>query len=237
MLAYCPRDGEHVPGLPDAEARALDIPALVFRSGESDAHHTRATSEALADLLPQARLVEPPWGDREWIERQGAREEGLFARWPLLAPQLLEWQADVLWAGRLGRSARSLPEGRTVLPRWPPLLQMSSPRRPPCRTRRSPTQLDRAFRHKAAAEGTIVVLLGEVGRRQSYRDEGAISAEPWAVERFGVSMPTARALTRRGREGLGHAAPGRIALRRGPVLGQGAGRGRRGHARDRPPTL
>ena len=72
MLAYCPRDGEHVPGLPDADARALDIPALVFRSGASDAHHTRATSEALAALLPNARLGEPPWGDREWIERQQA---------------------------------------------------------------------------------------------------------------------------------------------------------------------
>ncbi len=59
-------------------------------------------------------------------------------------------------------------------------------------------QLDRAFRQKAAAEGTIVVLLGEIGRRQAYRDEGATSPESWAVERFGVSTPTARALTRLG---------------------------------------
>ncbi|HXY27195.1 MAG TPA: alpha/beta hydrolase [Acidimicrobiales bacterium] len=96
MLAYCPRDDEHVPGLRDDDAQALDIPALVFRSGESDAYHTRATSEALAGLLPQARLVDPPWGDREWIERQQARDEGLFARWPLLASQLLAWQADAV---------------------------------------------------------------------------------------------------------------------------------------------
>jgi pimeloyl-ACP methyl ester carboxylesterase len=96
MVAYCPRDDEHVPGLPDADARALDVPALVFRSGASDVHHTRATSEALASLLPNAQLVEPPWGDREWLERQEARDEGLFARWPLLAPQLLEWQAAAL---------------------------------------------------------------------------------------------------------------------------------------------
>ena len=48
------------------------------------------------DWHPLARLVEPPWGDREWIERGEAREEGLFARWPLLAPQLLEWKAEVL---------------------------------------------------------------------------------------------------------------------------------------------
>lgn len=96
MSAYCPRDDEHIPGLPDADARALDLPALVFNSGASDANHTRATSEALADLLPKSTLAEPPWGDREWIERglaRAARGEGIFSRWPLLAPQLLEWQA------------------------------------------------------------------------------------------------------------------------------------------------
>ena len=96
MLAYCPRQGQHVPGLPDADASALDVPALVFRSGASDAHHTRPTSEALAALLPRARLVEPPWGDREWLERQQASDEGLFVRWPLLAPALLEWQAEAV---------------------------------------------------------------------------------------------------------------------------------------------
>lgn len=96
MLAYCPRDGEHVPGLPDAAARALDLPAIVFQSGTSDPNHTRATSEALAELLPQARLAGPPWGDREWLERQAAHDEGLFVRWPLLAPQLLEWQAEAI---------------------------------------------------------------------------------------------------------------------------------------------
>jgi hypothetical protein len=54
-------------------------------------------------------------------------------------------------------------------------------------------RLDQLFRQKAALEGAIVVLLGEVDRRQAYRDEGATSSEPWAVERFGVSTPTARA--------------------------------------------
>ena len=99
MQAYCPRDGQHIPGLPDEDVRALDLPAIVFRSGESDAYHTRATSEALASLLPRASLVEPPWGDREWIERGEAREErgeGIFSHWPLLAPQLLAWQAEAL---------------------------------------------------------------------------------------------------------------------------------------------
>jgi pimeloyl-ACP methyl ester carboxylesterase len=95
MLAYCPRPDELVPGVADDELRGLDLPALVFRSGASDPHHTRATSEHLAALLPRAQLVEPPWGDAEWNERMvsAASGEGLFARWPLLAPRLADWSA------------------------------------------------------------------------------------------------------------------------------------------------
>ncbi len=93
MAVYCACGDETVPGLPDAQARRLDTPALVFRSGASDAFHTRATSEQVAALLPRAELVEPPWGDREWLERSAAHAqgEGLFARWPLLVPQLQAW--------------------------------------------------------------------------------------------------------------------------------------------------
>lgn len=43
-------------------------------------------------------------GDDEWNERSAARPggggagEGLFVRWPLLAPTLLTWADDVLGA-------------------------------------------------------------------------------------------------------------------------------------------
>jgi len=100
MHAYCARPGEHVPGLPDDVARTIASPALVFRSGESDAFHTRATSEVIAELIPNARLVEPPWPDREWVDgsrRVAAGEQaGLFSNWPLLAPQLLGWADETL---------------------------------------------------------------------------------------------------------------------------------------------
>jgi pimeloyl-ACP methyl ester carboxylesterase len=100
MAAYCACGDELVPGLPDADARRLDVPALVFRSGASDFNHTRATSERVARLLPNASLVEPPWGDGEWNERSAARAggvgEGLFAGWPLLAPALQAWADEVL---------------------------------------------------------------------------------------------------------------------------------------------
>ncbi len=54
-------------------------------------------------------------------------------------------------------------------------------------------RLDELFRQRAAVDGSILELLGEVDRRESFRDEGATSAEPWVAERFGVSEPTARA--------------------------------------------
>ncbi|MGP0032445.1 MAG: alpha/beta fold hydrolase [Acidimicrobiales bacterium] len=97
MLAYCPRPDQLVPGLTDAEAQAMHLPALVFRSGESDPHHTRATSERLSQLLPGAQLTEPPWGDREWNERMEAAGTGvgIFSRWPLLAPQLIAWGGTI----------------------------------------------------------------------------------------------------------------------------------------------
>ena len=100
MRAYCPFDDALIPGLPDAEARTFELPTLIFRSGITDMHHTRATTEQLAALLPNARLVEPPWPDTEWIDRQDARlldpEAGLFADWPMLAPQLVEWADTTL---------------------------------------------------------------------------------------------------------------------------------------------
>jgi pimeloyl-ACP methyl ester carboxylesterase len=98
MRVYCPDPAVTVPGLPDADYATIDVPALVFRSGASDPHHPRATSEKVAGLLPGARLVEPPWGDREWVERGEASAKGegaLFERWPLLAPQLLEFAETI----------------------------------------------------------------------------------------------------------------------------------------------
>ncbi len=54
-------------------------------------------------------------------------------------------------------------------------------------------RLDDLFRLRAAVDGRILELLGEVGRREAFRDEGATSTEAWTVERFAVSAPTARA--------------------------------------------
>jgi pimeloyl-ACP methyl ester carboxylesterase len=93
MFAYCPCGNATVPGLLDEDARKMQLPALVFRSGKSDLHHRRETSEAVAQLLPNARLEEPPWPDREWMDSKiGYR----FVNWYLLAPILHEWAKQTL---------------------------------------------------------------------------------------------------------------------------------------------
>jgi pimeloyl-ACP methyl ester carboxylesterase len=92
LTAYCPCS-DLVPGVPETEARSMTKPAAVFRSGLSDPYHTRETSEALAQLLPNCRLLEPPWEDREWIDSKlGYR----FVNWPRLAPLLHKWAVDTL---------------------------------------------------------------------------------------------------------------------------------------------
>jgi pimeloyl-ACP methyl ester carboxylesterase len=100
MAAYYPKPGEPVPGFTEERGRSVTVPTLVFNSGESDCWHTRETSEAVARIIPNARLVEPPWPDTEWIDGQTRRahgdQHGAFERWPLLAPQLLEWATSEL---------------------------------------------------------------------------------------------------------------------------------------------
>ncbi len=53
--------------------------------------------------------------------------------------------------------------------------------------------LEHFYRVKAGAEAGILEVLGEVQRRESFRRDGATSAEKWQVQRFGQSVPSARA--------------------------------------------
>jgi Domain of unknown function (DUF222) len=56
--------------------------------------------------------------------------------------------------------------------------------------------MDRAAetsRQMAALAGRLLLLTGELDRREGWRDEGATSVEAWLVERCGISVATARA--------------------------------------------
>src|SRR3984957_10854163 len=48
-------------------------------------------------------------------------------------------------------------------------------------------------RRMASQAGLIVLLTGELDRREGWRAEGATSLEAWIVERCGVSLANARA--------------------------------------------
>jgi pimeloyl-ACP methyl ester carboxylesterase len=92
--SFFPSEGSPVPGLEAGDWKDITMPVLVFRSGESDPHHPRYTTEQVHELLPNSTMVEPPWGDREWIERMLSAEEGLFKNWGKLAPQINEFDKD-----------------------------------------------------------------------------------------------------------------------------------------------
>jgi pimeloyl-ACP methyl ester carboxylesterase len=95
--AYTYSDISPVPSMsPEDFARLNAIPTLIFRSGKSDLHHPRRTSEWVHELIPASLLREPPWGDREWIDRVAAwhgGQGGLFQNWPKLAPEILAFIA------------------------------------------------------------------------------------------------------------------------------------------------
>ncbi len=91
---YAYSDISPVPGISDAEMASLTMPTIVLRSGKSDISHTREASEKVAAMLPNAKLVEPPWPDSEWNDVSAIPNEpgrGRFERWPLLAPMILDF--------------------------------------------------------------------------------------------------------------------------------------------------
>ncbi|MFV8819834.1 alpha/beta fold hydrolase [Haliea sp. E17] len=92
--AYAYSETSPVPGMGPAEFARLAMPTMIFRSGQSDISHTRRTSEWVHEMIAGSQLVEPPWPDQEWnncskIPLEPGR--GRFERWPLLAPQLLDF--------------------------------------------------------------------------------------------------------------------------------------------------
>jgi len=90
--SFNPKSDAPVPGLDPDQLAAIKCPVVVLRSGKSDIHHPRETSEALASMIPGAQLKEPPWGDTEWND--GFREPDnsrRFHSFEKLAPMVIEF--------------------------------------------------------------------------------------------------------------------------------------------------
>lgn len=97
--AFAYSDESPVPGMTPADFALLTMPVQVFRSGQSDMAHTRATSEWVHRLLPNSQMFEPPWDDQEWnyvstFPIDPANRRGRFERWPLIAPMVLDFLKD-----------------------------------------------------------------------------------------------------------------------------------------------
>lgn len=91
--SFFPAGGSPVPGLLPEEFKQLKMPVLIFRSGESDPHHPRYTTEQVHALIAGSQMVEPPWGDREWLDRMADAANGLFRNYAKLAPQIVAFDA------------------------------------------------------------------------------------------------------------------------------------------------
>ncbi|MCB2079483.1 MAG: alpha/beta hydrolase [Novosphingobium sp.] len=95
--AFVPTEGSLVPGMTADRIARLTMPALVFRGSARDIYHPDWTSERLDEMLPNSRLVDPPWTEQEflanWAEatRTG---EGHLALWPRLAEPILAFTAS-----------------------------------------------------------------------------------------------------------------------------------------------
>ena len=90
--ALIPQEGSPVPGLVPADFRAMDVPTLVFNSSPLDIHHRRIWTEMIADMMPNSRLVELPFGERAWLDRE--KTGGTFSMWGELAGPLLGFDGD-----------------------------------------------------------------------------------------------------------------------------------------------
>jgi hypothetical protein len=58
-------------------------------------NHNRTTTDRLAAVLPNVRVVDPPWPDTEWVDRRAAGGDVASAHWPRLAAALQQWADEV----------------------------------------------------------------------------------------------------------------------------------------------
>lgn len=95
--AYVPKPNEAIPGVPDFEFDAIDVPTLIIRGGEKDFDHPKRTSFEVHALIKGSRLVDPPWPEDAWERASEARDAGtgnIFDPWIHAAPLLLDFMNE-----------------------------------------------------------------------------------------------------------------------------------------------
>ena len=82
------REDTPVVGATEAALRGIGVPTLIFEG--NDDIHPPEVAEAIARLIPGARLAPSPWAREAWMDRfTGRAAGGVFDLYPLLAPEIL----------------------------------------------------------------------------------------------------------------------------------------------------
>jgi len=87
---YIPSPDTPVGGISRDDFAKLTMPAMILRGSPRDLYHPAWVCEQVAELLPHAQLVDPPWPLDIFAERM-TDGKGLFSDWPLLAPQVIDF--------------------------------------------------------------------------------------------------------------------------------------------------
>jgi pimeloyl-ACP methyl ester carboxylesterase len=94
LHAYVPKPGYTVPGVLDTEFANVAVPTMIIRGGKADIDHPWRTSLEVHSLIPQSKLVEPPWPEDAWeraVEAARAGKGHIFDPWPAAAPVILDF--------------------------------------------------------------------------------------------------------------------------------------------------
>jgi pimeloyl-ACP methyl ester carboxylesterase len=81
---YIPSPDTPVGGISVDEFARLQMPTLILKGSPRDLYHPAWVCEQVAELMPNARLVDPPWPLDIFADRM-KDGRGLFSDWPLLA--------------------------------------------------------------------------------------------------------------------------------------------------------
>jgi hypothetical protein len=68
----------------EADYARLTMPVNILRGSPRDLYHPGWVCEQVAERLPNARLVDPPWDIDIFADRM-RDGKGLFSDWPMLA--------------------------------------------------------------------------------------------------------------------------------------------------------
>jgi pimeloyl-ACP methyl ester carboxylesterase len=89
-MGYVPSPDTPVGGMTKDDFARISMPVMILRGSPRDLYHPAHVCERIHELLPNSRLVDPPWPIDIFAERM-VDGKGLFRDWPLLAPQIADF--------------------------------------------------------------------------------------------------------------------------------------------------